>query len=334
MIKQTLATNQRVSAPAFFLVGSFTLGMVSWSSCPLQAQQAAPATPAPVTTETALEWENDAALKAKVSFEARSRPLKQLLADVQKQSGVKIGAGANSPTAAFLVTARVKEMPLSSLMQALSRIYGVTWVRNGDASYSLQEPTGTALALQMARSRGLSPSYQIQRDVDAQRERDAILAREVLDSVETEAWQSPEGVPFTSLPDDVQRTLRQRVEQGTAEGVVGAAQSAGEVFEHPLQLRLGLVSPQDKGFFAHQMSNLQAMGFFSRGRGTELGVYTSDGRFVVNIFPAFRGPTRVELAQSNPLNEPPTNEPPTATQLQPENETEPAEGTNETTPQR
>ena len=271
------------------------------------AQPARPAARPPIQSFIPLpfnpvpELQDVTALQAKVSLEARQMPLSDLLAELKKQSGVAFAVADAFPASQTLLTLRLNQTPLASLMGSLSRIYGVRW-NEENGVWMLRASDKDALHLAVARTVGadgyLMPEKQLRR---AQEQAD--LVAEIYDSVEPEAWQAPDGVPLNKLPAELQQRLRQSREdeyQQVAKTIDNYLER-NQLAQQKLVLRLGRITLGTPTLFSREVSLIapNVGPVIARElKVPQLAVYTSDGRFITNIFPAFR-PELAPLIPSN-----------------------------------
>lgn len=179
------------------------------------------------------DLERDAALAAKVSFEAKQKPLRELLGDLQKTSGVVLLDKAGALSSRVRVTARVKEMSLASMMSALSRLYDVRWTKTAEGYVMSTVQRGAEEQLQVTAGRqghffrfwrDLIHSDRFPKHLDRSQTTD--WAAEILPLVDVNRLQvqrgrrqsppgvpPPKGVPVTELPEDLQRRLRNHLEE-------------------------------------------------------------------------------------------------------------------------
>lgn len=203
-----------------------------WLWCIARAA-AAPAEPPP------LDLKQETALSVKVSFEVKRQPLSELLANLSQQSGIKLSGGEGSPVATARVTARVKEMQLSGVMSAFERLYGVSWTKGGDKAYTMNPSRESELD---ARLRQLGDMgwfrywnwtgwYIAPKNLGIQPPPDwGAIIRQLVDY---EAMRRG-GVPFSSLPEEAQRQLREYLQALRAERLVRDYHSASQasLLEH------------------------------------------------------------------------------------------------------
>lgn len=190
--------------------------------CHVAVSKAAPISPQPV------DLKGETTLTVKVSFEAVRRPLSDLLLDLSQQSGVKLTASAGSLATARVVTARVREMPLSDVLSAFSRLYGVTWTKAGDRQYAMNASGRSELDLRVSQlgnlawfrhwrehNRNSAPKHlKIAMPVD--------WPAEILPHVDIKALRASTGVPISSLPEKIQQGLRRVKEEQWAEQIIRA----------------------------------------------------------------------------------------------------------------
>ena len=165
------------------------------------------------------QLDSNAALQKAVSLQVKRLPLRELLLQLQTQSGVTLRLGTDAP-ADKLLTARVEAMPLAKLMETLTRVYGVSWNKMGDA-YSMQ---GDALGelhlklLQMGEPRRYRLRFEFYNRSDREQE-NAALGHAAVEQVGLEALKTPQGVAFSSLSPALQNRWRQAITVPIAEDV-------------------------------------------------------------------------------------------------------------------
>ncbi len=165
------------------------------------------------------QLDSDAALQKEVSLQVKRLPLRELLTQLQAQSGVTLQLGTDAP-ADELLTARVEAMPLAKFMESLARVYGVSWNKTGDA-YSMQGNTRGELhlkLLQMGDPQRYRYRFQFYNRSDREQE-NAALGRAAIEQVELEALKTPQGVAFSSLSPALQNRWRQAIAIPIAENV-------------------------------------------------------------------------------------------------------------------
>ena len=231
------------------------------------------------------ELQQVAALQATVSLEAKQMPLTDLLTALQKQSGVVFQSGADFPSAKTRVTLRLKDMTLASLMGTLSRIYGVRWVEE-KGGWTMRASDQSTLTIQLMRSIGIDGRFTMEKMKIAEQQR-AELVEEIYGSVDEAAWRSPEGVPFASLPEEVQQHIRDAVSERQWQPTIERQLERIQLSQQKLVLRLGKIALDATPLFANDVSLLN-FNPLSVLDSTQLAIYTADGRFVTNIFPTFQ----------------------------------------------
>lgn len=252
------------------------------------------------------ELRDVAELQSKVSLEARQMPLSELLTELKKQSGVAFAVADQFPAAKTLLTLRLNQTPLASLMGSLSRIYGVRWNQENGV-WMLRASDQDALQVAVARSVG-ADGYLMPKKQNRRAQEQADLSAEIYDSVEAELWEVPDGVPLSKLPADLQQRLRQSYENDyyQVKKTIDNSQDFTQLAQQKLVLRLGRIVPGTPTLFSREVS------LISPGIGPmmarelkfpQLAVYTSDGRFVTNIFPAFRPEIAPTAATVNTIAE-------------------------------
>lgn len=229
----------------------------------------------------AAELERDPALAAKASFAAKRQPLPALLADLQKRSGVRLALAGDFPAANARITARVREMPLSRLMIALSRLYGCEWSKVGE-SYTLRNGGQSELErtlLQIGDPLSYRYRFHLAPEWEAWKQHNAALSNEVLDHVEVDALRSRDGVALSSLPADLQERLRHRVREDRAEFLLGDYLRERSALGQTLYLHFG-ITPED-------IRGVDGVGVLVNRaeKRPELTIRTANGKLVAYVFP-------------------------------------------------
>ncbi|HEX8234645.1 MAG TPA: hypothetical protein VF600_01700 [Abditibacteriaceae bacterium] len=165
---------------------------------------------------SATDLEREPSLAVKVSFEAKHRPLSDVFAEVSKQSRVTLAPAPNLPLSKALVTARVKDMPLSSLLGALSRVYGFWWSKNGENSYVAHPGTQDELERKILQM-GHRQWFRYRDNVAPAVKQNEIQLKELAYAIVSEAGVAPlrsaQGVPVASLSEDLRLRLRKAYEE-------------------------------------------------------------------------------------------------------------------------
>ena len=188
-----------------FLDSSLAVGLVlsvGAKVCPAQE---------PTLSHTALAKET--ALAAPISLQATQMPLAELLAELQKQSGVTLTLAPDAPT--VRVTARLKQMPLLEVMNALSRMYGVTWAKSEAKAYRLQAGEISDLQRQLLQT-GNGQSQTLLWEWQLRQEEQHKFADAVVEEAGILDLETPAGVPLSSLSPETQAKVRQQVESSLA----------------------------------------------------------------------------------------------------------------------
>ncbi|MDF2440881.1 MAG: hypothetical protein JWN98_1865 [Abditibacteriota bacterium] len=264
------------------------LGLVCNTTPARSQQQGAPANPVamPILDKAALQ--QDAVLQAKISLEAKRMPLRELLAQAQKQSGVVLQATADSPATRSLLTARLKEMTLATLMISLARIYDVRWTKDGTV-YTMHGSDNDELSYKLIRYQGIKPAQITTGEQVPREHEDNALAKEIFYSVDEEAWKAPAGVPMSALPQDVQERLLQRFEADGIFAVIVLERLERIFAAQTFYLRLHIASSRTP-LFRQDAPGIQDLHMSALHKMPRLMVYNSDDRFVASLFPQFHGP--------------------------------------------
>ncbi len=156
--------------------------------------------------------EETPALATPISFEAKRKPLAQLLGDVSKQSGVSLSLVPGSLTGK-LVTARVAAMPLFELMGSLARLYGSVWEKT-TKGYTLRALPMTRLEQMSLQSAGGSVNVHINWQFMSM-EQMGELQEELFDEWMAKNPESFAPMPVSDFSEDVQLRLRRATTQNT-----------------------------------------------------------------------------------------------------------------------
>lgn len=209
----------RMSIRPIYLLGaitlSFTFATPNASAAPDEA-----ATP---LLRPALNAE--ATLQAKVSFEAKSQPLDELLRDLQKQGGAVLSASPDLHADALRVTARVKEMPLGALLAELGTVFGAVWTRNAAGEYLMEPGQNHGLGKaeqELPKVRGIQrPWGGLEQSANS-----GEILSSTLDEVGEAQLRTPGGVAFSSLSPELQQKIRDQVSRGNTERIFGLLDKA------------------------------------------------------------------------------------------------------------
>ena len=194
------------------------------------------------------DLEAEGALGTKVSVEAKRQPLGKLLATVRQQSGVTLSPAEGTPAPTALVTLRVQEMPLATLMGALSRVYGVTWAKQSPTTYVMQPSRLDPLQTLLLQSGGdeLLLKHGAMQTLDGLMPDSSALIQEINAELNGPEPNSPRGVPITTLPPDLQQSLRQEFEGMTASDIINSYNSAFKYLSPETIVYLSPTTPPER----------------------------------------------------------------------------------------
>ncbi|MDF2441714.1 MAG: hypothetical protein JWN98_2698 [Abditibacteriota bacterium] len=254
-------------------------------------EQAAVALPSPLSPT---ELSADTALVAKVSFEVKRMPLAELVALLQKQSGITLAIAEDAAATPALVTARVQKMSLASVLGALQRMYGVRWSKTANG-YQMRANDRGELPLKMLQT-GQPFYYRLrERRSIAFRTREQLgaqLAGEVFENLDEEELRSAKGAPFSALSADLQRRVRDLILEKQSDRVVEAQHLIETADRRELYLRFGMLRPDPQ----NPVVKVRTLfgGIINYGTLLDghagLIVETDSGAFVTHIFPDFAAP--------------------------------------------
>lgn len=258
------------------------------------AQTLAQATPGNTVPPAPLRWpdrfarmlfpselETDTALQHKLSLEAKRRPLKDVVGDLKQRSGVSLALAPGAPFGGAPVTLRVSEMPLWKMMASLSRIYGATWSKDGDA-YTLRSAKLDPLDAKLLRRGYAYHSLQHLTSVRELRDQqNNAVAREIVRHVRRDQLNSPQGAPLSDVPEELRDQVRKRFEAENAERILGNQSHLDATSLEGMVLRFAQLNIRepDKILLGYSAST---------GKNAQIGAFAADGRFLCVVFDRFR----------------------------------------------
>ena len=161
----------------------------------------------PAAPEFAGHWDALPELGGGISFTAKRTPLGDLVAEMQKQSGVTLTT--EQAIFALPVTIGVKEIPLGILMGTLARLEDADWQRKGPTSFVLVQNQHSELETKVLRLGDASAARDSRID-DTEKGR-AELAAAILAGADLNELEGKEGVALLKLPEPLQRQIRDRI---------------------------------------------------------------------------------------------------------------------------
>ena len=228
----------------------------------------------------------DAALGAAISLHVKRVSLRDVLAQVQQQSGVSLTLDATAP-ATRLLTAHVEKMPLARFMAVLARIYGVKW-RKAGTTYAMRGNDSGELHLQLLRV-GDPKEYRYRFRLFNRPDREAekvTLGHDIVQQVGIDAVQTLEGVSVATLPQPLQNRLQRNLAEPLAELNAIALYQTNRVLveqltHNGLVLRFG--TPVSKAYRAPY----QGFGMGEPADRLRFNVQSDDGKLVLPVFDFF-----------------------------------------------
>lgn len=197
---------------------------------------------ATATREAIPSWRDNVKLQVKVTLQAKRQPLSEVLKTLSAQSGIALDGGELATTKR--VTLSVRDMELSDAMAALEELYQADWQAQGENQYQLRPRTLVSWQRTLGQlgnfrlwgyyrtnwSRPFAPPY-----LTAEY---AFDWEGLLKEMDIKAVSSPEGVPLSALPPELQAELR-RVSSWKSkhEAVRGFARSKLSEAEWSLSIR-------------------------------------------------------------------------------------------------
>ncbi|MBV9868657.1 MAG: hypothetical protein JO316_25150 [Abitibacteriaceae bacterium] len=188
----------------------------------------------------------EAALQVKVSFAIKNQLLETLIADLQQQTGVSLKAEPKTLQGRF-ITAQVKAMPLATLMDALDRLYGTTWVKN-DTGYLLTQAKLSRFergVLQLGNQGWFQHSLS-RKGFEKRCQQQQELANAIMQQADKTELYSPVGFKVSALPNDLIGRIRQASEVPVALRIVSIYSGVAEVLKRMEGSTLHVESPRPK----------------------------------------------------------------------------------------
>lgn len=251
-----------------------------------QTPHGEPRATANIAPLTRLDSVNEPQLQKQVTFSIKRKPLQEFLASLQKQSGIPLTLQTNKFQDALL-TANSKGMSLVSALESLASLYSAHWQKEG-RNYTLVSNDLDELHLLMAQE-GFSAFYSSSNRNAEREEAGTQIADEIVGLFEPKDLESREGVPFSTLPAELQDRALEVFRSDSASELILAQQRLDEVTAllQELRLKLGPLPAQTPLFFgSHHTPGAEIPTPFYFGN-SGFGIYTADNRFVTSIFPAF-----------------------------------------------
>jgi hypothetical protein len=229
------------------------IGFLLLSSTFLSPIDARSDTPAVNGFVPSIELSTVAPLQVKVTLEAKQQPIAEFLAELTKQSHIKLSVAPDVPVATARVTARLSDYALADAMLGLEQLYNIRWSRVSDGEYILNRPVGNEFDRQLAKVGDIGRFSQRQYGILFYGEDGKIsFHQEVAAQADIAQMRSVEGVPVAELPDDVQAAMRRRIEHLSSLWLVelfyGARVPVVDGYTLKLRPRRGHNQPETTGF--------------------------------------------------------------------------------------
>ena len=246
----------------------------------------APPAVAAVVTVAAEDFAAEDVFKKKVKLASPRMPLRALVAELARQSGVELAVAADvAPDAQVL--ANSNGMKLSAALNAVARLYGARWVKAAPG-YELQSRNMDELH-RAINQLGLETLYakvwyhSAETDSIA-----AYIAEEVSVALDRDQLESSEGAPFSQLPSAVQSHILQMLRDDKAGNLVVRQQRLDEAMEHldDFLVRFTPFSDDTPRFFGAFHTEPNSIGTLEYG-GAGFMALTPDGQFITQLFPLF-----------------------------------------------
>lgn len=152
-------------------------------------------------------------MDAPITLSIERKALRKALDEIEKQSGVHLSTAQAPALNALLLSARAQKMPLFQLMNGLSRLYGIGWIK-ADKGWSADASKRTDIAVLGLRV-GDRLLYRFNETAargqkEEERNTQSIIDR-LLKLEGSHALMSEPGLAFTSLPEELQKAIREQV---------------------------------------------------------------------------------------------------------------------------
>ena len=161
-----------------------------------------------------LEASSGQALEALITLEVERKPLRQVLDEVEKQSGVRLSTQEAPVLDALLLSARAQKMPLFEMLNGIGRLYSIGWKKVGEREWAADATPRTEHAILATRVGDMQmykwEAYGGKGYKDWLAAADETIAR-ALEEVDENTLRSPEGVPFSALSPQVQKEIQEGV---------------------------------------------------------------------------------------------------------------------------
>lgn len=243
--------------------------------------QTAPASESGFTFDASQE----AALQKKVAFVHQGVAPSVVVADWSKQSGVSLRLAPDVAPKAKII-ALSGGMTLESAMRAMARLYSAQWSKDG-GGFVLRSTHLDELHLMMAHM-GYCAYYPLwPRSIQESLRTGNELAGQIATSVDEDQLKSEQGVVFSSLPLDLQKSVLSLMREENVGEMIVSQQRVDDVLSSDVQLRFAPVSKDSPQFFGAFYTE---GGLTGSSAGALLGAYTADGRYITRLFPEFSAP--------------------------------------------
>ena len=187
-----------------------------------------------------LDVSAEKSLQVPVKLDVMRQPLRDVLADLEKQSGVRL-LNDSKEIGDLLLTARLRPTPLHEVLSGLTRLYNIAWTKRAEAEYVVDVSGRTNFDTQLLQL-GTMWYYRFRQHVRSGRQARDERLRELTDRVFNQFGEedlaAPEGIAFKSLPPEIQKQIRDQIEYDTARDMAHNQLTARSIFSHDWTLRL------------------------------------------------------------------------------------------------
>ena len=166
------------------------------------------------------KWKTDPALSVKVSFTAQREPLGEFLARLSKLGGTRFELPTDSPFKAKKLTATATEMPLLQVIQSLNRLYGMTWDELPAGGYSAVAIPLNEIEKEIWKFGDLMGWASPEQSMSGPKRK--ALAQALLQYLNAETIKTPAGQPLSSVPQELQKQVRDTIEYQSALSLIDA----------------------------------------------------------------------------------------------------------------
>lgn len=173
-----------------------------------------------------LDASNGDKMNAPITLTIERKTLRSALDEVEKQSGLRLSTAQAPALDVLLLSAHAEKMPLFQLMNGLSRLYGMAWkkVEGGWSADASKRTDIAVLGLRVGDASLYRFDDTYKQGWQEERQNTEDIIDRLLEVGDSRALLSEPGIAFTSLPEELQREIREQVR---ARATLGRAKQLG-----------------------------------------------------------------------------------------------------------